>query len=526
MRQAADLVDGIFYAPLDYVSCVRRCLRAIRPALVIILETEIWPNLYMESGNAGARVAVVNGRISDRTWPRYRAWRWFFEPVLRLPDLVLAQSVVDQARYAELGVPSEKLGTNANLKYDAPSAAAAPPDIPTFGATHVWIAASTVGPNERGSLHEHEVDEDDLVIAAFQALALEFPRLLLILAPRQPARFDEVALKLARAQVQFLRRTALKTDPALRLPLPGVLLLDTIGELAGLYKVASAVFVGGSLAPRGGHNVIEPAAAGAAIVVGPHMHNFEAIAGEFLHADAMLQISSGEELLVSILGLLRNGGRAKELGQRAQQLVERRRGPAHSIAHRLLFIYYSATPRDPHNLVARAFLGGLALLWTYGGEWKRRTSEQYAYAVRPLSVPVISVGGITLGGSGKTPFTNCLARCLLQNGYSPAILTRGYRRRSPAENLVLPAGSKMATAFTGDEAQIFLRAGLTPLGIGANRYTTAQILLRQFPETGALLLDDGFQHARLLRDLDIVIIDGLDPFGRENVVRSGGYANP
>jgi tetraacyldisaccharide 4'-kinase len=144
----------------------------------------------------------------------------------------------------------------------------------------------------------------------------------------------------------------------------------------------------------------------------------------------------------------------------------------------------------------------------------------------PLPVPVVSIGGVTLGGSGKTPFTVYLASQLRQRNYAPAILTRGYRQRSPAENVVLAAGAKVPSSLTGDEAQIFLRTGIAPIGVGRNRYETAQVLLERFPSTEILLLDDGFQHARLRRDLDIVVIDGLDPLGGREVVPLGRLREP
>ncbi len=525
LRQAAGLVDGIFYAPIDYISCVRRCLRMIRPALVVILETEIWPNLFKEARDAGAGLVVVNGRISNRAWRRYRAWRWFFCAIMQLPDFVFTQSAIDRERYLELGVPQPKLGINVNLKYDVPATGEPALPLTNFNPSHIWIAASTVGPDERGSAHKHTVDEDDLVIAAFQQLSAEFLGLLLVLAPRQPARFDAVARKLEQADIRFVRRSALKLDGDMDL-VPGVLLLDTIGELASLYTFADAVFVGGSIAPRGGHNIIEPASAAAAIVIGPHMENFQGIVQDFREAAAIKQIQHGEELLPAIRDLLADRTQAEELGRRAQQVVSLRRGAVQSVVQRLWPIYFASTPRPTHNFFARVVLGALAHAWIWGGRWKRRTGEQLSYAVRPLAVPVVSVGGITVGGAGKTPVTNYLAIRLRQRGSWPAILTRGYQRRSPSKDIILPPGASMPAAFTGDEAQIFLRSADVPLGIGAYRYECAQILLRQFPETNILLLDDGFQHSRLQRSLDVVVIDGLDPFGQENVIPLGRLREP
>ncbi len=525
LHQATGLIDGVFYSPLDYPSCVRRVLRRLGPALVVIFETEIWPNLYAETKRTGAQLAIVNGRISNRTWPYYRAWKRWFCPILQFPDLILVQSSTDCGRYCELGAPAARISIAPNLKYDAPQSISRI-EIETFGARQVWIAASTVGPNERGSLRKHSIDEDEIVLDAFEALAREFQDLLLILAPRQPARFDEVARKLVARKMRFLRRTLSKTDPGCSLRLPGVLLLDTVGELSGMYPLANVAFVGGSLAPRGGHNILEPAAAALPVIVGPHMDNFESIAQDFLEAGALLQIQTAGELAPAVRDLLEDGSRARQIGSRAQRIIQARRGAAAQIAERLWPIYFKSARRSTHHALARWLLTPLAGLWKEGGALKRHHYEHFTLISPPLSALVVSVGGITIGGAGKTPFAVYLVSRLQVHGYSPAILTRGYGRRSPAETLVFAPRATVPSAATGDEAQIFLRSTDAPIGIGTKRYETAQILLRQFPSTDVLVLDDGFQHARLQRDVDIVLIDGLDPFGGEEVVPLGRLREP
>lgn len=523
-RQASELVDALFYAPFDYVSCVRRVLRALRPALLIVLETEIWPNLYYEAKQTGAALAIANARISDRSWPRYRKLKWFFCPFLQLADVVFPQTSVDRHRYSQLGVAASQLENPGNLKYDL-SVPQSRNEIPTFGADRIWICASTAGPNERGSLMRHSVDEDDIAIRAFQALAVEFPRLLLILVPRQPARFDPVARKLQQAGLNFVRLTQFRMDRS-ALQLPGVLLLDTIGDLAAAYPLAGAAFVGGSIAPRGGHNILEPAAAGVPIIVGPHMQNFETVMRDFIEAGAVVQIEREEELLPQLRLLFADRARARQLAQNARQLIDSRRGISQLIAASMWPLYHSASLRAPHNIVSHAFLSCAAFLWRRGGALKRRRYEHYAASMPPIRVPVVSIGAITVGGSGKTPFTTYLATRLRDHAYSPAILTRGYRRRSPARDLILPPGSRVPTAFTGDEAQIFLRHAAGPTGIGNNRYETAQFLLFQYPSTHVIFLDDGFQHARIKRDFDVVVIDGLDPFGGGDVIPLGRLREP
>ncbi len=348
--------------------------------MLIVLETEIWPNLYAEAKRAGASLAIVNGRISNRSWPRYRRWRKLFSPVLKLPDAVFVQSAADRDRYSLLGVPDSKLHIAGNLKYDVPFSREGS-DIERFGADAVWIAASTVGPNERGSLRRHSIDEDDIVIRAFQSLTVDFPRLLLILAPRQPARFSVVAQKLESSGVRFIRRTAMKADSPVRVELPGVLLLDTIGELSGCYSLADAVFVGGSIAPRGGHNIIEPAASGVPIVVGPHMENFEAITGDFLDAEAIIQISREEELLPAIRDLLINQNSAKAVGARARQVVEARRGVSQRLAAQLWHLYNRGDYKSARGFFARTTLSILAAAWRKGGAIKRRHAERHALFV-------------------------------------------------------------------------------------------------------------------------------------------------
>lgn len=525
-HHAAPLVDGIFFAPLDYVSCIRRVSRAICPSLLIVLETEIWPNLYAQTQRYGARIVIANGRISARAWPRYRATRRFFAPILNLPSAVFVQSSVDYDRYAALGVPLWKLYIAGNLKYDV-ALPVAPVNIPIFGARQIWVAASTVGPNERGSFERHSIDEDEIVIRTFQALQSNFPRLLLVLAPRQPGRFDEVARKLQRSGVHFVRRSSISGTQDSSLELPGVLLLDTVGELASVFRLANVAFIGGSIAPRGGHNILEPAAAGIPIVIGPYMQNFEAVVRDFLGADALVQIQREDQLLPALRGLLLDPTRAEDLGKRARKVVEQHRGASTAIADQLIPLYrQTCLPTHAHGFFSRFVLTPAAWLWQIGGALRRRRAERHAASLPRLPAPIVSIGGITVGGSGKTPFANYLAARCKERGYFPAILSRGYHRRSPAPSVVLAPGSKVPPAMTGDEAQILLRAGNAPIGIGADRYETAKILLDTFPSTDLLLLDDGFQHAKIYRDFDIVVIDGLDPFGHEELVPLGRLREP
>ena len=505
-QKLGESVDGVFYAPLDYCFAVRRVLRTLRPRVVAVLETEIWPNLWREVKRAGARLLVINGRISDRAFPRYQRLTLFLRTVLRLPDAVLAQDALSRQRYLSLGAPADKVRVGGNLKYDFDaSRALCPPALAEFlratQPAEIWIAASTMPPAQPG-----DPDEDEAVIEAFQRLAREHANLLLILVPRRPERFDAAAERLRQRGVRFLRRSALRGGE--RMSLPGVLLLDSVGELAGLFARADVVFMGGTLARRGGHNILEPASCGRAIIVGPHMENFPAIIEAFRQADAVVEIDGPEGLAPAVDRLLRDGGTRAALGERAREAASREQGATERALEEILQQYARAMPRFPPAWPLRVPLWLMSRLWLLGTSLKKRSDQ--ARRVR-LRTPVVSIGALSMGGAGKTPFAGWLAAQLAARGYRPAILMRGYRRRR-SQMVVLPPGSQAPTELTGDEAQIHLLSGVAAVGIGADRAAVgAELEQRYGPD--AIVLDDGFQHWRLERNLDLVLVDALDPFG-------------
>ncbi len=305
-ERLSGVADGIFYAPIDYAFAVRRVLRRLRPSAVVILETEIWPMLYREVKRAGCSLLILNGRISDRALPRYTRWRFLFRHILSLPDTIFTQTEQDRTRYIAIGAPENIVQTLGNLKYDAaPVRGEAPAVIrellDKLRPATVWIAASTMP-----GVDSSDIDEDDAVIGAFQDLAVSNPGMLLILVPRKPERFDSAEGRLRAAGVHYMRRSENKIDAALTLPC--VLLLDSMGELASLFPLADVVFMGGSLARRGGHNLLEPAASARAIITGPHLENFAAIAAEFRAEQAVLAIENAAELAPAVGRLIEDPG--------------------------------------------------------------------------------------------------------------------------------------------------------------------------------------------------------------------------
>jgi 3-deoxy-D-manno-octulosonic-acid transferase len=495
-RRLAGLANGVFYAPLDFRSIIRRVLRRIRPAVVVVLETEIWPNLYREAKRSGAGLLVVNGRISDRALPRYRRWRGFFKYVLQWPDAILVQSRQDRERYVMAGAPEDRVRVAGNLKYDFTPPAAA--GIATaLGGEPIWIAASTTGPVDPG-----DPDEDDLVIEAFKRISVRYPGMLLVLAPRRPERFPVVAEKLTQSGVSFLRRSEGSTD----VKLPGVLLLDSIGELAGLFERATVVFMGGTLAHRGGHNILEPAYFGKPVIVGPHMENFAEITAHFVNSGAVVQIDQPEMLGAAVGDLLDNPAGSADIGSWARELVMEQRGVADRMVEQILAAADEAIPDPPHTLEARITRGALAAIWRAG-----HAANMSRASSRKLERPVISVGALTMGGAGKSPFVAHLAQRLADAGRTPAILTRGYGRKSKVD-VIVPRGGSAPVEQTGDEAQTYVRQAAAHVGIGGDRYEIGRRMEREL-NPDVFLLDDGFQHFRLHRDHDIVLIDALDPLG-------------
>jgi 3-deoxy-D-manno-octulosonic-acid transferase len=316
-------VAGRFYLPMDWRRAVRSTLDRIRPSLLVIVETELWPNLLRAAHESGARVMLINARLSRRSFRRYRLLRPLMRRVLEDVDLICAQSEGDAQRFRQLGAAPERVLLSGNLKFDSePPRAALFPQLlekaaAAAGRAPILIAASTMA------------GEEAIVLEAWSKLQAGYPKALLILAPRHPARFDEVAQLLSAGGRSFVRRSHLAAqDPENLSPVatPEVLLLDSIGELAGALELADVVFMGGSLVPTGGHNILEPAYWAKPVVFGPHMENFQDIARLFLEAQACIQVQDGSELAASLLRLLGDRDMARQLGERGKQVLARHAG--------------------------------------------------------------------------------------------------------------------------------------------------------------------------------------------------------
>lgn len=309
------------YFPVDLPAVCRRYFRVLRPRLVLLAETEIWPNFILTARRLGIPVVVVNGRISDRSFARYRRLRSLFVPVFSRLDRVCAQSRIDQERFVELGVPAAAVHRVGNLKFDY-----VPAPEPRHRVLNEQVR-SLLRQGE-GSLillaGSTKPGEEAILLRIFRHLREAVPLLRLILAPRHPHRTDEICRLVAAAGFSAFRRSML--DQGAPAEPPDVLILDTIGELAHLYAVADVVFIGGSLVPEGGQNIIEPAAYGKPVLFGPHMHNFREVAAAFVEQYAAVQVAGAEELEERLRALLADPHARQWLGRNARQVIRRNQG--------------------------------------------------------------------------------------------------------------------------------------------------------------------------------------------------------
>lgn len=314
---------SVFYFPFDWRWTARRALKAIKPDVVLIMETELWPNFLRECKAREIPVALVNGRISRQSFRRYSFIKFFLNRMLRSLDVAVMQSEVDAGRLRELGMPVERIHTAGNLKFDAKDVS-----VPTqrtfeiqtrFGLRpdmFLILAASTHSPEEK------------ILLEGFKQL--DVPARLMI-APRHPERFQEVATLIRESGLSWARRT---DAPDAANAGARIILLDTIGELPAIYSLATVVFVGGSIVDRGGHNVLEPAAAGTPVVTGAHTHNFHAIVSLLNEAGAIVQLppvegsDASQELSRALNDLLASPERRIELATRAKELIASNQGAA------------------------------------------------------------------------------------------------------------------------------------------------------------------------------------------------------
>ncbi|MYC82363.1 MAG: 3-deoxy-D-manno-octulosonic acid transferase [Acidobacteria bacterium] len=323
---------GVFYFPLDWKFAVRRSLDQVRPGLVLILETEIWPNFLHECRQRGIPVCLANGRISDRSFRKYRRFRRWLSWAVSLFDCCCMQDPVDRERIVYLGAPPNKVEVCGNLKYEIEpprhlhSRLARFRSLMQLSSTPFLVVAGSTRSNEEAP-----------VLRAFRSLQGECPQARLLLAPRHPERCAEVEQLLTSRSFRFVKRSELSdmVIPNDGSPPPEVILLDTLGELPVLYALADLVFVGGSLIPWGGHNLLEPALFKKAVLFGPNMNNFREMARHFMQAEAGIMVQNEVELGERFIELFRDGASRRRLGANGYGIIQANQGAGARILDRV-----------------------------------------------------------------------------------------------------------------------------------------------------------------------------------------------
>ena len=555
--------DAIIYFPLDMPFIAESLVKRIMPRIFMPVETELWPNFLRAVKLRRIPVMMVNGRISDKSVKSYRYLFGILADMMGSVTRFCMQSSIDAEYIAHLGAEKRRIFVTGNTKFDQTYAEVTPEDLAQYkdelglGDDYPVIVAGSTHPTEEESLFK-----------SFDVIRKEFPHARLIIAPRKPGRTNEITRAAERHGLTVGLRSQLKALPNPR-PFYNVVLIDTIGELGRIYAVGDAVFVGGSLIRHGGHNVLEPAAHGKPIIVGPSMSNFKDSFALLSKVGACVQIKDVPEMTDMFLKIFRDDALRKKMGEASLQVIRENRGAAVrtikyleellrlTATESMVNTHYKINTRNindevspkmrPGDAVTQylmqlshgedsgvidwlvlAFLRVLSVLYEAGVRLKLAA---YTYHILPktkLDCCVISIGNITVGGTGKTPTAQKVALMIQKMGYNVVILNRGYRSHWKEKIGVVSDGKKIyMTAYeAGDEAFLMAKQlpGI-PVVIGKERAITGQFAVDKF-NAEVIILDDGYQHWQLVRDLDVVLIDTLNMFGNGSILPRGTLREP
>jgi 3-deoxy-D-manno-octulosonic-acid transferase len=540
----------VAFAPFDCAGSPERALRRVAPDLLLIVETEIWPGLLLAAHRWGVPVVLANARVSEKSARRYRSVRSVFTPLLRRMAFVAAQSDEDAARFLSLGVPRESVRTFGNTKSDGLADDPLPlaPELAVFlRSNRPLIVAGSTRPGEEA-----------ILAAALRHVHAVHRSTCLVVAPRHLERSNEVLSALETAGFRVARRSALGSETAPRSA--HILLLDTLGELASVYHSADVAFVGGTLAPFGGHNVLEPAAAAVPVTFGPFTESCAAATRALLAAGGARCGRTANELARIWSEWLADPRARGEAGTRAREAFLASSGAAHKTVDELVRrgilrnktgpVDAGATPVAPFPAQGRETVRALAtsviqghggalpsalrliavpLSWLYGGvvRLSARRIERDA-AKRNEQVPgafVVAVGGLSVGGVGKTPCAITLAEVFRSWGERPAVVLRGYRG-ALSRHAVQVADERRAREVGDEAAMLAARLGTSvPVIVGRDRVRCARLAVAGRGAT-AVIADDGFQNRRLHADFRVLLLDALHPFGTGRLLPAGDLREP
>ena len=561
-KQIIPEADAIIFFPLDLPWVASSLVKRVHPGIFMPVETELWPNFLRSIRRRNIPVMMVNGRISEKSVKTYRYLFGIWKDMLNTVTRFCMQSSIDAEYIKTLGAHPDKIFVTGNTKFDQTYAEVTPEDLEAYhrelGIDHDYpvIVAGSTHPGE-----------EKVLFKSLQSIRKEYPKARLVIAPRKVARADEIAGLASEFGFTTGYRSKMKEVEGKREQFP-VILIDTLGELGRIYSIGDIVYVGGSFSGTGGHNVLEPAAHAKPIVVGPSMQNFKDSYALLSKVKACKMVNDNDELTKELLDILGNDERRKQMGDASMQVIRENRGAdVRSIQYlkELLEIakvptkdfqtypvnirnltddggklrhgeaiiqYIYQTANNPKFSLGSGFL--LALLrvfsWFYnlGVQAKLGLYEWGIKKRYKLPCTVISIGNITVGGTGKTPTAQLAAQIIKNLGYRVVILNRGYRSNWNKDIGVVSNGHQifMTANEAGDEAYLMAKTlPEIPVVIGRNRAITGEYAVKKLGAE-VIIMDDGYQHWQLERDLDVVLVDTLSKFGNGAVLPRGILREP
>ena len=537
--------DSIIYFPLDLPWLAAHMLRRVSPMIFLPVETELWPNFLKAAREMHIPVMMVNGRISDKSVKQYHHLHSLLKDMIGTVTKFAMQSPIDADYIKQLGANPKLVVVTGNTKFDqtytdvsAEEKQQLVAELGLTGSSGIFLAGST----HKG--------EEEYVLQAFDAVRQEYPDTKLVIAPRETLRTEE-ALSICRQHgYKVQTRTALQKNPGTD---HDVVIVNTIGELGKIYSVGDVVYVGGSLIPHGGHNILEPAAHGKAIIVGHHMFNFKDTHVLFTKRNACITVNNADELTVQTLALFHDADRRHQMEQETLAIVRENKGASRKsavILHEVVnaaeeerlqsgkikstekvenfqtYFFQLVHGRETHGVVltiVKALLYVFSLIYGWLVNVKLMGYRVSVFKQKKLDCCVISLGNITVGGTGKTPTAQRLAKDIRDMGYRVVILNRGYRAKWRGDVGIVSDGRElqMTAAEAGDEAYMLAKhLPDVPVLIGAERAKTGQYAIDHFGAEVAIL-DDGYQHWQLMRDMDILLVDAVNVFGNGYMLPRG-----
>ncbi len=538
--------DSIIYFPLDLPWLSAHILRKVQPRVFMPVETELWPNFLKAARQMHIPVMMVNGRISDKSVTRYRHLHSLLDDMIGTVTKFAMQSSIDAEYIIRLGANPDLVTVTGNTKFDQTYTAVSPEEKQSM--LREMGLAENDGIFLAGSTHK---GEEEFVLQAFDRIREEFPKVKLVIAPRDVLRTDEIISICRQHGVKAVRRTQLQKQLAVD---HDAVILDTIGELGRVYSIGDVIYVGGSLIPHGGHNILEPAAHGKAIIVGSNMFNFKDTHVLFSKRKACITVENGSELAQAALKLFQDDERRHQMEQETLAIVQENKGASRKTAvllHEMLdaveqnghikatekvenfqtYFFQLVHGQETHGIFLTMII---AILYVFSFIYGHLVNVKLAgYKVgifkrKKLGCYVISLGNITVGGTGKTPTAQRLARDIRDMGYRVVILNRGYRAKWKGEVGIVSDGKtlQMDAAQAGDEAFMLAKhLPNVPVLIGPERAVTGEYAINHFGAEVAIL-DDGYQHWQLERDMDIVLIDAVNVFGNNYMLPRGTLREP